>query len=210
VERFPAFGFVLLLACPAVSPALADTWTEQGDAGELIPTAQVPTGTNPLTLISGSLLPQNDVDLYLIRINDPRQFAADTGGSDVTDTQLFLFSGNGNGVTFNDDDPLFLIGLHSRISGTFIPGPGDYYLGISAYDRDAVNGPGLEIWLDEPFTVERPPDGPGAPGPLAGWDGFGGDAGNYVINISGGKFVPEPAAMAVLALGGLAVLRRRR
>lgn len=45
--------------------------------------------------------------MYKIRITDAANFSATTEGSTGTlsDTQLFLFDSNGNGVTMSDDTP---------------------------------------------------------------------------------------------------------
>jgi PEP-CTERM motif len=52
----------------------------------------------------------------------------------------------------------------------------------------------------------------GTMNPTAGWSyikiGFNGDAGTF--NVDNIRFVPEPASLAMLGLGGLAILRRRR
>ena len=43
------------------------------------------------------------------------------------------------------------------------------------------------IWLDSSFTTERAPDGPGMPGPIAGWAGTA-VAGDYQIDLTGVLF----------------------
>lgn len=179
------------------TPAIAGTWTEVGDAGDLPGIHQVPTGPDPFTTIwgffTGDIL---TADMYCIQIPDPAAFVATTSNPYTTaDTQLWLFEMNGVGITFNDDDPAG--GLQSRITGVFVPGPGEYLLAISSgYTFDAVNAAGLEIWLDTPYGVERAPDGPGAPGPIAGWIGSPNLA-EYQIDLTGVLFctgVPVEAA----------------
>jgi hypothetical protein len=73
-------GALLAAICVlfAVPRAIAGTWTEQGDAGQLCSTAQVTTGTGTLDQIIGSVSSIQDVDLYRIRINDPATFSAST------------------------------------------------------------------------------------------------------------------------------------
>jgi hypothetical protein len=132
--------FVMMLAAV---PAMAQ-WVEQGDAGNLPATAQIPTDTPSLVSISGTIDP-GDVDMYLITVQNPATFMANTCGAGATwDTQLFLFTTAGIGVTMDDDtcDP----GLQSQIGAfdtcMYATGPGDYYLAISRYNvdpRDAGN-----------------------------------------------------------------------
>lgn len=197
-------------------------WQEVGDAGDLPTTYQDPTGSGPLTGITGEISPlPTDADLYNIRIVDVAAFSASTLGSPIN-TQLWLFykpPQTANGITFNDNDPWLgsgsgqavIFGRDSATGAQLLPGPGDYLLGISISDRDAADAAGMEIWADEPTGEERGPDGPGAPGPLAGWVGNPiSGAGPYTIELIGVEFKPEPATIAMLALGGLPMLRRRR
>lgn len=172
-------------------------WIEQGDAGELPGTAQIPMGSGPLSSIVGTRGP--DADMYLIHIPNPAAgFEAKTWPNSAGDTQLWLFDTNGNGITFNDDDPSGQQGLLSAITGQFLPGPGDYYIGISSFDYDPLSADDDEIWNDTPFNEERAPDGPGAPGPLAGWGGPGGSPFFYQIDLIGVEFTPSNACPADL------------
>lgn len=181
--------FALTLAAAlAAAPAVAGTWTEVGDAGDLPGIHQVPAGPDPFTTIwgvfTGDIL---NADMYCIQIPDPAAFVATTSNAFTTnDTQLWLFDMSGMGITFNDDDPTG--GLQSRITGQFLPGPGEYLLAVSSgYTFDAVNAAGQEIWLDSPYGVERMPDGAGAPGPIAGWTGTP-SPGEYQIDLTGVLF----------------------
>src|SRR5262245_14391125 len=156
-----------------------------GDAGDLPAGAQVTTGVGPLPSISGLVAVGGDADMYLISIFDPAAFSATTvncatGG----DTQLFIFDTAGVGITHDDDDPTGVGAFRSRIGGTIVAAAGDYYLAISRYDTDPLDPAGSAIWLDMPYGVERAPDGPGAPGPIAGWAGFSG-TGAYRIDLTG-------------------------
>lgn len=198
-------GVAAVLACSGV--ASGQVWNEVGDAGELPGTAQIPIGSGVLTTITGTRGP--DADMFLINIPDPAAgFGAKTWDGSSGDTQLWLFDLDGFGVTFNDDAAGH--GLLSEITNAFVGAPGNYYLAVSNYDYDALNGAGLEIWLDTPFGVERQPDGPGAPGPVMSWGGTGGSANAYQIDLRGVEFVPAPGTMALFGLGGLLAMRRRR
>lgn len=198
-----------LVALGLTTTALAQTWSEVGEAGELPGTAQVPAGSGPLTAITGTLNAGGDADMYLVDIPVPANFLAKTWPLTVVDTQLWLFDLAGNGITFNDDDPGGA-GLQSTLTGTFLPAGGNYYLAVSQYNYDALNGSALKIWNDSPFATERAPDGPGAPGPVESWGGDTFADGAYQIDLQGVDFVPEPATLTLLAVGGLALLRRRR
>lgn len=202
---------VALMACAGA--AQAQVWVEIPDAPDALPfTAQLTVGVGPLTTISGGgNFPGDTVDAYCIHIVDPLHFSATTVGGTGQDTQLWLFTPAGIGVTFDDDDAGAGV-LQSTITGMFVPGPGHYILAISPYDRDALDGAGSEIWADGPFGLERAPDGPGAPGPVMGWGGFSSDLDPYRITLTGATFcaVPAPGALALTVLGGVFALRRRR
>jgi len=166
------------------TPAVAQVWIEEGDAGELPDTAQLTQCEGALVAINGNLDGENDVDMYCVTIPDPAAFIATTCGGTSIDTQLWLFDVNGIGISFDDDDPGGC-GLQSTLTGQFVPQGDQYFLAISAYSRDAVDAAGAEIWADSPFAEERQPDGPGAPGPIAGWGGDGFSEGPYEIILDG-------------------------
>ncbi len=173
----------------AATPAIAGTWTEVGDAGDLPGIHQVPAGPDPFVTIWGFCT--GDVltaDMYCIKIPEPAAFVATTTNPmTAIDTQLWLFDMNGFGITFNDDDPV-AGGLQSRITGVFVPGPGEYLLAISSgWNHDAAGPTGLEMWLDSPYNVERAPDGPDAAGPITGWIQSP-NAGEYQIDLTGVLF----------------------
>jgi hypothetical protein len=181
---------LVLFSCLLLTTGVASAqWLEIGDAGDLPATAQVPQGAGPLPAIFGRLAAgTDDADMFLIHIDDPACFSATTCGGTTMDTALWLFDTNGIGITFNDDDP-GNCGLQSTLTGVFVPAAGDYYIALSGWDTDAANGGGLEIWEDLPYEVERQPDGPGAPGPIAQWlyDPF--EEGDYIITMTCVSFV---------------------
>jgi len=189
--------------------AFAGTWTEVGDAPDLLPAQEV-VGSGPLDLIVGSVFDLGDADLFEICVTDYANFSASTVGLSDLDTRLYLFDpSTGNGISMNDDDAVSG-GYQSTVTGQFLTGNGCYVLGISEYGVDPMNPSGALIWEESPYDVERQPDGPGAPGPLAGWDDYWAwEAGNYSIALTGAAFIPEPASLGLLIVGGLTLLRRR-
>jgi subtilisin-like proprotein convertase family protein len=168
------------------------TWTEHADAGELVGTAQACIGNGGLTQIVGSL-GLGDTDLYQIQISDPANFSASTIGGAYFDTRLFLFDAAGNGVSFNDDEPGST--SQSILSPALVPGEGTYYVAITGAGRMAVDSSGAPIWLDQPATGERRPDGPGRTHALAGWTGVP-RGGLYRIALTGASFARRPGASA--------------
>lgn len=200
-----AAAWVAVSAAWAAS-ASAQVWTEVGDAGELPGVHQRVVGDGILSRIDGVLETRNDVDMYEILVTDRFGFSAAVA-SLTQDTQLWLFTPEGYGVTFDDDNPVG--GLGSLISGAYIPANGRYLLAISRYDRDAVDGFGRELWLDAPYDTERMPDGPGAGFPVAGWSPeVTGTGGAYSIGLTGASFIPSPSA--VVPIGVMMMGRRRR
>lgn len=179
--------FLCVIITGLVHTVVAQIHNETGDAGDLPETAQN-TGTAacalPLAQINGSLS-LNDVDMYAICISDPVLFRATTFGGANFDTQLWLFDSNGNGITHNDDAPPGGQGVHSTLTGQFVPSPGTYYLAISRYNRDAYNCDDLLIWRNSPSSQERAPDGPGASGRVAAWMGTTTGGVTYSITLEG-------------------------
>lgn len=191
ISHFLTLALPLTLA-PA---ALAQTWTENGEAGKLPASAQVVAGAGALTQINGNFNDPseplgigNDKDMFRICITDPSSFTATTVGGTTADTQMFLFNEAGLGVAFNDDQT----GLQSGLTNLFVTTPGVYLLAVSTYNRDATSAGGL-IWLNSPFNTERAPDGPGAASPITGWTGESATAvtaAAYSIFLTGCSFCP--------------------
>lgn len=205
-------AFTLISMCAVIAaPAAADDWSEMGDAPALIP-GQAVTGPpkTELEFIHGSFLGADDVDLFQIFIVRPDNFNANMVEFTDADTQLFLFDINGLGVTHNDDNEQPGRGLESRLTSRFVTEPGIYFLAVTQFNNDALSPDDDLIWNNTPFREERAPDGPGAPGPLNSWtvSDIGGEF-SYSIEFSGVEFIPEPGTLCLLAVGGLALLRRR-
>ena len=153
-----------------------------GDAGELPGSAQIVTGADgPVASIGGDLS-TGGTDMYAITICDPSTFSADLSASGRTnfDTQLWLFDANGNGVEFNDDT----VGTVSVLDNSFVTSPGQYYIAVSGYNRDALDVNGALLWNNTPFTGVRAADGPGAANPVDSWTGTSA-TGTYLITLSG-------------------------
>jgi hypothetical protein len=162
-----ALATLALLAI--ASSAFAQTWNETGDAGDLVATAQVTNGIGPLQTINGSLPLSDDVDLYCIQLT-----AVPPGGLPIIGLQcvlnqgpnIWLFDANGNGVVMNETCQGGLKQLLAPNGGMT---PGNYYVGVSYYGRNATSAGGF-MW--NPGVVgQHTPDGPGAPGPLTSWTG---------------------------------------
>lgn len=197
------FG-LLLCAAPAFAQSV---WTEVGDAGDLPATAQMTNCTSTLDEIRGSC-PAGDVDLFLILITNPAQFSATTCGGTNDDSKLMLFDLDGNGVTYDDDDPNMCgTGAQSTLTGAFVDVADQYYLAVCRYPGQPRNAGGLQIWENQPYATERVPDGPGAPGPVAAWGSLSTSAFDYIIYLTGTE-CSGTVATEVTAWGAIKTLYR--
>jgi hypothetical protein len=166
---------VLALGLLFAVPAMAQ-WVEQDDAGNLPAIAQIPLGDGPLATITGDLS-VGDVDMYCIMVTDPATFGASTVGGASWDTQLFVFTENGVGVTMNDDAS----GLQSTIGAfntcQYSTGPGTYYIAISRYNADPRDAAGAAILGTAGCNSTNA-------NPVASWTASTGTAGAYVITLT--------------------------
>jgi hypothetical protein len=186
--------------------AVAFTWAEVDDAGELPGTAQLTTGKENLEFITGFLESPTDVDMYAIYITGNESFSATTvGWTTGVDTQLTLFDSSGYGIYSNDDESTEV--LQSTLPDRYLT-PGLYYLAISDYDWDPVSDEGFIFPSHYPFfhyqtDVEGPTD-VGGGSPITGWDGLsltGG--GSYTIALTGAiasAAIQKPSIMPSLLL----------
>jgi hypothetical protein len=211
---------VAVLAATLSAPsATAALWTEVGDAGQTIGTAQgtgLPEGQS-LSMIFGSLSFPNDVDIYRISLTSPSTFSATTVNlaTAALDTKLYIFNFNGTPVYANDDDPPGS-SLQSTLPAGHASGPtllGVYYLAIATSGTEAVNAVNQSLFSpDSPSNVIRTPANTGS---LAGWDTTAGDPsiGAYQIDLTAAfTSVPETSTWfaAALSLGAILFGTRRR
>ncbi len=186
--RACALGFSLFAAGADPSSAGAQTWTEAGDAGESIATAQSTSGNGPLVSISGTLPTATDVDLFCIRILDPGAFSASALCASMNDNDLWLFDPAGFGVSHNDG----CAASQTRLTGAFVPEAGVHYLGITGNNSEALAGSVYPLWDPASQSVERAPDGLGAFSALGTWGGDNRTAVSpYVILLEGCEFCEE-------------------
>jgi Bacterial Ig-like domain (group 3) len=163
--------------------------SEVGDAGELRATAN-DMGAGPVSDIQGTFTDGADADLYRVCLTDGTSFSASTLGATTLDTQLFLFNSQGYGIYANDDS--------AGTRGSLLPARhrfspragGEYFLGISAFNRDPQSSQG-EIFNNNINRAIYPDsiidaNGFGAGAPLIGWAGrASGPPGGYRIVITG-------------------------
>lgn len=164
--------------------------TEQGDAGELLATAQDLTA-EAVTSVSGSFASRSDVDVYEVCLTGGGSFSASTVGGSGLDTQLFLFNEHGRGVYGNDDTN----GVRqSRLPARHALTPnarGTYFLAVSQYNRDPQSA--LGPIFPSTLTGVVGPSERGAGHPVAGWGGVLGSApGPYTVSVEGAEACQIP------------------
>jgi hypothetical protein len=178
---------LLVLALVALVPGVAHAQavTEVGDAGSLPATAQAIPGA--VDSITGTLDTLDQEDLYGVCLAGGQTFSASTLGSDIADTQLFLFDATGRGVYANDDSVDSLQAVFPAGISLAPEQGGVYYLGISSFDADPVSaaGPifGGEVFIDDVrYYVPAPP---GGDAPVTDWTLFGTYTGGYQVQLTG-------------------------
>jgi hypothetical protein len=161
------FATVLLLL--VASAAHAQVWTETGDAGDLLATAQATLGVGPLYSINGSLASATDADVYCVRLT-----SVPPAGLPLIQLQctvingpnVWLLDATGKGVftnqTCSGGNKTILAPSVSLATGT-------YYVAVSYSGFDPQSATGA-MWIPL-LAGQRPPDGPGAALPLASWAG---------------------------------------
>lgn len=156
-----------LAALLMAGTAVAQTWNETGDAGQLPGTAQITLGAGALTMINGTLGSASDVDMFCIKIMNRTAFSARLACVVAGGPHVWLFDATGKGVAANSQ----CLGGGKVLSGTFVLTTGTYYIAV-AYDGVLPTAGPNAIWL-QAFSNERAPDGPGSASAITGWSGTG-------------------------------------
>src|SRR3712207_1203239 len=123
----------------------AQTYTEIGDAGQTLGSAQTTgaTGGQTLNTIFGTIANPGDADLFMITLTAPVNFSATTtfGGLTTLDTALFLFNSAGQAIYTNDDasGTSLQSTLPSGTSFTMSLAAGTYFIGISLSGNEPIN-----------------------------------------------------------------------
>ena len=148
----------------------------------------------------------NDADLWQITVTDASSFSASVVGAHT----LALFDSSGNALAA-------VVG--GTIGSSWLSGNGVYYLGLGADGSNPRNAAGTNIFaLSGTASAPVAGDIVLAANPAVAWEknnlagspsGLVGP-GNFTRPNANVKLaIPEPASMALLGLGGLAMLRRR-
>jgi hypothetical protein len=198
--------------------AQAFTYTEVGDVGQLISTAQVidlgnatSTSTDPgLTSITGNVARIN-ADMFGIFLTGGQLFTASTlpvGGANYN-SQIFLFNDQGFGLIANDNS-----GGTRRSALSFTPTTsGVYYLAISGFNYDPRDAQGNDIFAGNLIGQLLPNPQAGA---LDRWATNRATSAtfNYALGLTGAKPVPEPIMgggfLAFAVLGAASTFRPKK
>ncbi|MCA8974610.1 MAG: hypothetical protein KDC98_07800 [Planctomycetes bacterium] len=85
--------------------------------------------------------------------------------------------------------------LQSTLTAQFLGSAGHVVIGISQYDNDPLDAGSQELWLDQPYNVERQPDGPGAANKLTQWSGTTNSGGAYTLTLAGASYAAPTTAL---------------
>jgi hypothetical protein len=167
--RFDTLFATVLLVMFAASGAGAQVWTETGDAGDLLSTAQSTLGTGALTAINGNLGSSTDVDLYCIRMTSVPPAGLPLLQLQCTVTNgpnVWLFDATGKGVFTNQTCSG---GNKTVLAPSVSLAAGTYYVAVSYTGRDPQSASGA-LYIQQ-LLGQRAPDGAGAALPVTGWAG---------------------------------------
>jgi hypothetical protein len=213
----------------SVYSATAGMVAEIDDVGDMMASAYLlPGGTDK---VQGTL--NYDADLYKFYWNGGA-FYANTINYALPfnaqkDCELFLFDSAGYGIAASNGA---WTGLNMPAASAYVYTtltPGYYYLGVTIDNLepcfDYYGYLEYTIFGYIPYYSPTPKDPDYDAGPLAVWGNYeqqSSDSGSYVINFAEASLftaaagpshptgdVPEPATMALLGLGAMALLRRR-
>ncbi len=212
----------LLLTASTSLVVAGPDWTEVGDAGSFLGSAQTPLGVGAISRISGSLGGEGESgdfeDMFIISVDEPMAFRLELLNPGF-DAQLFIFnitfSGGALGLLANDNanagttDPI-LTSMSTDGSSAVLDLPGIYAVAIAGAGRNPTSDNGLIFDLANPFEISGA-DGPGGLLRHTGWTGEG-EVGDYAVELEGIDFakIPAPAVTLPIAMLGLAATRRRR
>ena len=218
--------FCALLGTLALATATLDaqTYTELGDAGQTLGTAQNTgvVGGQTLNTVFGTIGTAGDADLFRITLNAPTTFSATTtfGGTTTLDTALFLFNNLGQAIYTNDD--VSGSSLQSTLPGgtsfTMSLAAGTYYIAISLSGNEPINLNGqllFAAYINGSSSSVRGAAAGVNPSTMSGFNGATSfaETGAYRIDFTGtSTAVPEPSttAFCFVAAGAAAVAVRRR
>lgn len=198
-----------LLCLVASSGAFAATYTEIGDAGQTLATAQAVAPNT--TQINGTLGSAGEIDLY--RLDFSTSATVTFHASSADDPNLILFDAAGHGLWGDDDSGG---GLNSQIVWNVTPGT--YYLAYGNNNIDAVDVSNNVFCGNASGNCSA-----NTTSVLDHWNSNGSATGSYTITLS----APTAAAAAptsiptlsewgmillssLLALGTVLTLRRQR
>ncbi len=197
----------------AAQSAFAVPYAEGPDSGDSLGSAQFAGSADLGGSITG-LGGTGDVDMYSFTWSGGGLYI-DSFSPFTFDTQLFLFDAAGFGVLGNDDHGGACpgaagSGLQSCLDLTGGGGlaAGTYYIAISAFNNDPLDGAATAMMSCAGFTTQCTSVG----GPLASWSGPSGTPGSSAYSINFTVVAPEPSILILLGVGlvGLGFARRRR
>ena len=176
--------------------------------GRTIALAEVVTDST-VNIINNQLW-TNDADLYQINVTDAANFVAQVQGGH----SLALFDAAGNAIAGVVSPGGTGVG---RIDSSWLSGNGTYYIGIGADGSNPRNAAGDNLFnLGIVASAPVAGDIVLAADPYVAWEKNNSANGQL---IGPGNFtrpsddisiaLPEPASLSLLALGGVAMLRRR-
>ncbi|MHC5718518.1 MAG: DVUA0089 family protein [Nostoc sp.] len=176
-----------VIALGAGGTAQAATYTEVGDAGKTLKTAQnLPRGIN---VIKGTISSKKDADLFSF-FWDSGRFKATTVGGASFDTLLELFDSSGTVIALKDDSKSTTQSTINQFLDT-----GEYFLGISSspnFDLFDINYGTIPGFSSGDYSITLNKKTASVPKPIS---------------------VPEPASViGILGLGafGITSVRKRK